>query len=152
MNIAFFMQPKAMVAYLYEDFTLRQALEKMSHHHYSAIPVLDREGRYRGTVSEGDLLWYIVKGENGEPRTVQVEELENIYLEAIKIDPDKNPPVSISASIDELLTQALNQNFIPIVDDRGLFIGIVTRKKVIEYFYTNGDVQQDKSLDDSIAD
>ena len=37
--------------------------------------------------------------------------------------------------IEELLMRAMNQNFIPVVDDRNLFIGIVTRKDVIKHFY-----------------
>lgn len=149
MNIAFFMQPKALVAYIYNDFSLRQVLEKMNHYHYSAVPVIDREGRYKGTVSEGDLLWYIVQGEGGEPHTRKIEELEDIYLDSLNLSSEKNSPVSITASIDELLSQAMNQNFIPIVDDRGLFIGIVTRKKVMEYFYTN--VTPAKAIEDDTA-
>lgn len=135
MNIAFFMQPKVQVAYLYNDFTVRQALEKMKHHGYSAIPVLDREGHYVGTASEGDFLWLIVKGEAGEPHTMAIEDLESMSVKQLELDPAKNPTVSITAGIEELLTRAMNQNFIPVVDDRNLFIGIVTRKDVIKHFY-----------------
>ncbi len=135
MNVAFFMQPKSSVAFLYNDFTVRQALEKMHYHGYTAIPVLDREGHYLGTVSEGDFLWFIVKGEGNEAHTMAIENLEDFGLEEINIDPSKNPSVLITASIDELLMRAMNQNFIPVVDDRNLFIGIVTRKDVIKHFY-----------------
>ena len=46
------------MAYLYEDVTVRQALEKMKYYQYTAIPVIDREGlRISGTVTEGDFLW-----------------------------------------------------------------------------------------------
>ena len=139
MNVAFFMQPKPSVAYLYNDFTIRQALEKMHHHGYSAIPVLDREGHYVGTASEGDFLWFIVKGEGGESHTVTIESLEELKLSGLNLDPQKNPPVLITASIDELLMRAMNQNFIPVVDDRNFFIGIVTRKDVIRHFYSTLD-------------
>ena len=136
MNVAFFMQPKSSVAYLYNDFTIRQALEKMHYHGYTAIPVLDREGHYVGTVSEGDFLWFIVKGEGNESHTLAIENLEEFSLDQITIDASKNPAVLITASIDELLMRAMNQNFIPVVDDRNLFIGIVTRKDVIKHFYS----------------
>ena len=59
MNLFYFLTPKAEVAYLYNDFTLRQALEKMEYHRYSSIPILNRAGEYVGTVTEGDLLWFI---------------------------------------------------------------------------------------------
>ena len=139
MNIAFFLIPKAETAFLYDDYTVRQALEKMHHHGYSAIPVLNREGEYVGTLSEGDLLWFIVKGEGGEPHTKAIELLEKDYIRDIDLNKEysSNPAVNIMASIDELLMRAMNQNFIPIVDDRGMYIGIVTRKSVIKYFYDN---------------
>ncbi len=135
MNIAFFMTPKAESAFLYDDYTMRQALERMHHHGYSAVPVLDREGHYVGTLSEGDFLWFIVKGEGGEPHTMAIEELEKFKIKQLNISADRNPPIKISASMDDLLNRALAQNFIPIVDDRGSYIGLVTRQAVIRYFY-----------------
>ena len=56
-NILFFMTPKALCQYLYDDFTVRQALEKMEAVGYAALPILNRRGEYRGTLTEGDLLW-----------------------------------------------------------------------------------------------
>lgn len=57
MNILFFLIPKSEVAYIFEDETLRQTLEKMEHRKYSCIPILTMDGKYLGTISEGDLLW-----------------------------------------------------------------------------------------------
>lgn len=133
------MKPKAETAFLYNDYSVRQALEKMNYHGYSAIPVIDRNGYYVGTISEGDLLWFIVKGEGGEPHTMAIEELEKYGISEMDLPAtlNSNPAVNIMASIDELLMRAMNQNFIPIVDDRGVFIGIVTRRVVIKYFYDN---------------
>ena len=56
MNILFFLTPKEDVAHVDEDDTMRQVLEKMEHHGYTAIPLLSREGKYIGTITEGDLL------------------------------------------------------------------------------------------------
>lgn len=49
-----FLQPKCKVAYIYNNDTLRQGLQKMNYYGYSAIPVLDEEERYVGTITEGD--------------------------------------------------------------------------------------------------
>jgi len=149
MNIAFFMRPKAEVAFVYDDFTARQALEKLRHHGFTAVPVLSRDGKYVGTLSEGDLLWLIVNGEGGEPHTMQVEKLEKFKISDIdlKLSGERNPPVNITARIDELLLRVLGSNFIPIVDDRGVFIGIVTRSVVIKYFYENS-----LNLEEALAD
>lgn len=132
MNVAFFLIPKAQVAYLYDNFTMRQALEKMRMHGYAAIPVISEEGQYKGTVSEGDFLWYIVEGKNRQERN-DMKSMENVMLKEI-LGEDKNPPVHIMTSVEELLHQSTLQNFVPVVDDKGNFIGIVTRKDIIKYF------------------
>ncbi len=54
-----FLTPKEDVAHVDEDDTMRQVLEKMEHHGYTAIPLLSREGKYIGTITEGDLLWFL---------------------------------------------------------------------------------------------
>ncbi len=129
MNILFFLKPKSEIAYLYDHFTLRQALEKMKHYGYAAIPVIDKEGRYAGTLSEGDLLWAIVERgalENREREHIQVKDIAR-GREMI--------PVNVNAEIEDLLLAAMNQNFVPVTDDRGLFIGMVTRKDILQHFY-----------------
>ena len=134
MNVAFFLVPKLHVAYLYEDFTLRQGLEKMKAHGYTAIPVLTRDNMYVGTVSEGDFLWYLVgKDLSGAPEDIQLPDGKVACVRDI-MRPDRNPPVLITASLEELIHRAENQNFIPVVDDRNMFIGIVTRKDIIHYY------------------
>lgn len=57
MNILFFLTPKEEVAHVEEDDTLRQVVEKLEYHGYSAIPLLALDGKYIGTITEGDLLW-----------------------------------------------------------------------------------------------
>ena len=73
MNIAYFLLPKSRIAYLYDDFTFRQGLEKMRNRGYTAIPVITRDGRYAGTVSEGDFLWKLL--DTNDPSMKKAEEL-----------------------------------------------------------------------------
>lgn len=136
MNAANFLKPKNEVAFLYDDFSLRQGLEKMSYHGYTSIPVLSRSGYYIGSISEGDFLWYIIKGENTEIRQVNIKEAE-VYTVGDLVKKGKNPPVKITAPFDEIIEKAMDQNFIPVVDDRNFFIGIVTRRDIINYFRNN---------------
>ena len=72
-NIAYFLLPKSRIAYLYDDFTFRQGLEKMRNRGYTAIPVITRDGRYVGTVSEGDFLWRLL--DTDDPSMKKAEEL-----------------------------------------------------------------------------
>ncbi len=138
MNIAFLLQPKSDTAYLYDDYTLRQGLEKMRHHGYTAIPVIDREGRYITTISEGDFLWFILKDSGEDLTEVPLQSLEKAQIKDV-MHQDKNPPVPITATTDELVDRGLEQNFIPVVDDSGSFIGIITRRNLLERFAKYGD-------------
>ena len=126
MNVLFFLQPKQEVCVLHKNYTLRQGIEKLRQYGFAAVPVIDDEGQYCGTVTEGDLLRQVLQHENRS-------EWEQIPLrEAIRTDVKK--PVNVMADMDELLSVAVNQNFVPVVDDRGMFIGIVTRQDIMRYF------------------
>ena len=129
MNILFFLTPKSEVAYIYEDESLRQALEKMEYHKYSSIPMISRTGRYIGTITEGDMLWGIKNKFN-----LNLKEAELVPVTAIPRRMDYLP-VKIDSRMEDMLDRALNQNFIPVVDDQKNFIGIITRKEIIKYFY-----------------
>ena len=131
MNVAYFLTPRSEVGCVLDDHTLRQGLEKLRRSGYTALPVVTKENKYVGTVSEGDFLWYLI--EDGEPRTTSIRALERTTVRDV-LRFDRNPPVRITADIQELLGRAMNQNFIPVVDDLGSFIGIVTRKDIIKQF------------------
>lgn len=141
MNIAYFLLPKNRVAYLYDDYTFRQGLEKMRHHGYTAIPVITRSGQYLGTVSEGDFLWRLLDRGAGTPCARSMKDLEQLQIRDI-IQAHSYPSVRITVSMEELVSSAMNQNFIPVVDDSGSFIGIVTRKDIIRYFAEQKDDAQ----------
>lgn len=128
MNILFFLTPKSEVAYVYDTDTLRQALEKMENHRYSAIPVIGRDdGRYIGTLTEGDLLWYIKDKGN-----LSLRRAEEISIMSIDRNRD-NEPVDVDVNMEDLINKAMNQNFVPVIDDRKRFIGLITRKDLIQY-------------------
>ena len=128
MNAAFFLIPKSHVATLEDDDTFRQGLEKMRYHGYTAIPVLTKRGKYVGTLSEGDLLWNLV-----DIGGASMEDCENLHIADI-LKPDRNPPIKITAKADELLEGLMTHNFLPVIDDEGAFIGIVTRHRMLEYY------------------
>ena len=129
MNVLFFLKPKLSVAYIYDTNTVRQGLEKMKHYGYTAIPVIDREGRYVGTVTEGDFLWKLTEENAWETHAQERLNVRDIMQRS------HNPPVNVNASLEDLLQQAMNQNFVPVVDDLGSFIGIVTRRDIMQYYY-----------------
>lgn len=132
MNIASFLSPKVEVTYLYDHMTVRQGLEKMRRSGYTAVPVIDREDRYVGVISEGDFLWNILS-RNDDLTDVTMKKLEDMTIRDM-IQMGKVKPVCIDTNMEQLLGQAQNQNFVPVIDDRSVFIGIITRSDIIKYF------------------
>lgn len=130
MNILFYLLPKNEVMYLYDDYTLRQALEKMEYHKYGAVPIISREGNYVGTLTEGDILWELMKR-----RSLDIHQAEEILVKQLGRKRD-NQPINVNCDIEDLVMTSMNQNFVPVIDDNGIFIGIVTRKSIIEYCYS----------------
>ncbi len=126
-NILFFLTPKAMCSYLYDDYTMRQALEKMEVAGYAALPILNRRGEYRGTLTEGDLLWAIKNVCYMDMRQAEAHRIMEIYRRR------DNVPVRVTTSMHDLVDRASSQNFVPVVDDKDAFIGIITRRAIINY-------------------
>ncbi|MBR2568404.1 MAG: CBS domain-containing protein [Paenibacillus sp.] len=128
MNIAFFLLPKVEVVTVSEQATLRQTLERMEYHRYTAVPIINDTGEYVGTVTEGDLLWHM---KNSEGR-ITFENANKFLLKDVSLNKDIKP-VSIDSKMEDLINLAKVQNFVPVVDDRHRFIGIVRRSQIIEY-------------------
>lgn len=126
-NILFFMLPKALCSFLYDDYTVRQALEKMEYAGYAALPIVNRRGEYRGTLTEGDLLWAMKNVCN-----MDMKEAEAHHIMEINRRRD-NIPVRVTTSMTDLIQRAAGQNYVPVVDDKDTFIGIVTRSAIIQY-------------------
>ncbi|MDD3220467.1 MAG: CBS domain-containing protein [Lachnospiraceae bacterium] len=129
MNILFFLTPKNEVSYVYDNFTLKEVLEAMGQHTYSCVPVINTDGKYIGSITEGDLLWEIHN--RGE---LSVEMVENRSIMHLPRKRDYEP-VNIEVTMEDLIQKVMNQNFVPVIDDDKNFIGIVTRKSIINYCY-----------------
>lgn len=136
MKITFFLIPKNEVIYLPLNSTMRQALEKMEYHRFTAIPLIDEHGKYAGTITEGDLLW---KLKNTPDLTFAGT--ERIMLKEV---PRRmtNTPVRINSEMEDLVSLAVLQNFVPVLDDSGIFIGIIRRREIIEYYAKLADHPQ----------
>lgn len=126
-NILFFLTPKAMCAYVYDDHTIRQALEKMETAGFAALPILSRRGEYRGTLTEGDLLWALKNICYMDMRQAEAHRIMEISRRK------DNIPVRVTTPMKDLVERASTQNFVPVVDDKDAFIGIITRRSIIQF-------------------
>ena len=109
MNILMLLKPKSTVKYIFDTNTLRQGIEKMRAHSYTAIPVIDEDGKYIGTVSEGDFLYYLLDLQKNKLN----EKEKHIVRDIIR--KDFNPAVRIDVTMDEVLRRAESQNFVPLL-------------------------------------
>ena len=131
MNVLFFLTPKAETSFLDQNCSVRQALEKLDHHKFTVIPLLNKKGQFVSTISEGDVLRYIKDYHGFNLESAQEVKLSKV----LRYRPYKS--LSIDSSLEEIVELSLHQNFIPIVDDRDCYIGIIKRKDVINFLYNN---------------
>ena len=128
-NIAMIMIPKVSLSLLYADDSVRQGLEMIRRRGYTEVPVLDEKGIYLGTVSEGDFLRHMMKAGTTDLRAFEKDRIGDIFWT------DRCKPLSILAQASELVEVALEQNFVPIVDDMKCLCGMVTRRSIIKYMW-----------------
>ena len=127
MNILRFMIPKSLVEYIDTSSTVRQALEKMRYHHYVAIPVLDDDGIYVGTLRNDDIFKYFLDNGNFDSRAAERDSVMSI------LDKEYSKPLYHNAEVNELIENVKEHNFVPVVDDRGCFIGMILRRDVLNF-------------------
>ncbi len=127
MNILFFLTPKSQIKVIENTMSIRQVLEIFEHYRYSCLSIIDEKGKYLTTITEGDLLYYLKNNLKFDLRSY-----ESINIMEV---PTYRPyeAISILEEMDSLIDKSMNQNFVPVVDDKGSFIGIITRKSIIKY-------------------
>ena len=131
MNIMRFVVPKSLVEHVSVDSTVRQAFEKMRFHRYVAIPVIDGEGRYVGTLHNDDIFTYFLDNGSFDARSAERDKVADI------IDGGYSPPLYHDASMDQLVERVREHNFVPVVDDRGCFVGIILRRDIMNFLFNH---------------
>lgn len=140
MNVAFFLIPKSQVTYLCEDTDLRRGMEQLRRHGYTNVPVISREGKYLGCVSEGDFLWNIMSMGSLDPRDLEKVRVGDIVSA-------RASAVRVTTPTSELWDKLLDQSFVPVVDDRAMFVGIVTRRSALAYLMNRrGSVSPEEEM------
>ncbi len=150
LNILFFITPKIEVEYVYDYYTIRQAMEKMEYHRYTSIPIINKKGEYVATITEGDLLWKIKSRFEDKQDDINLKSLENIDIKNIDKYNDYKT-VSINSDMENIISLAINQNFIPVVDDQNIFIGIIKRSDIISYFNDKINDNQLLNIDNKVS-
>lgn len=133
MNVLFFLTPKSQIKYCTDEMSIRQVLELFQYYRYQVIPILTKNGKYVGSISEGDLLFYLK-----DHPFKNLDDFNKVPMKEISRSIDYLP-IDFNAQIDSLISASYNQNFVPVLDDNKNFIGIVTRKSIMSYLYARGE-------------
>ena len=132
MNILFFLKPKSELDLVYEDDTIGMAMERIEYHQFSSIPMInEKTGKYIGTLSEGDLLRALRKGADQDVRSCETRSVMTVHRKR-----DYNS-VRADSDVKELFKYLKEQNFVPVVDDTGVLIGIVLRSSILEFMISH---------------
>ena len=129
MNILRFLVPKSSVEYISSEATVRQAYEKMRYHSYVAIPVLDGDGIYVGTLRKDDIYKYFFDKGQIDFRSAEKDGIKPL------LDKEYSAPLYHSSKIEDMMERVREHNFVPVVDDRGCFIGIILRRDVLDFLF-----------------
>ena len=129
MNIMRFVVPKSLVEHVEINNTVRQAFEKMRYHKYVAIPVIDSEGKYVGTLHNDDIFAYFLDSGVFDARSAEKDEVGEI------IRTDYLLPLHHDATMEDLVEKVGEHNFVPVVDDRGCFVGIILRRDILKFLF-----------------
>ena len=138
MNIVRFLIPKSLVEYVKLGSTVRQALEKMRYHRYVAIPVIDDEGKYVATLRSDDVFKYILANGGYDMKSAEEDDLSEI------IDPEYSRPLPHDAPLEDMIEYVKEHNFVPVVDDRGCFMGIILRRDVLSFLFKHYKESEEK--------
>ena len=125
-SLAAYLTPKQATSFIQDDATLRQAIERFDVHRFTIVPIVDEQGKYVGSLSQGDLL------HAGKQAGFSLQDAERIRI----CDIEKYRPykaLSITATMKEVFALSMEQNFIPICDDKGTYIGIIKRRDVLRF-------------------
>lgn len=142
MNVLFFLTPKSQIKCVNEQMTIRQVLEIFEHYRYQVIPIISKNGKYIKSISEGDLLYYLKGNVNNK-----IEHFEDFNV--LEVPTYRSyKPIKIDTDIKTLYELLLAQNFVPVIDDKEIFIGIITRKSILDYVkkYLKEEYNIDKKL------
>ncbi|HEY5557095.1 CBS domain-containing protein [Acetobacterium sp.] len=125
-NHLFHLLPKSDTVFLANTDSYRQAYNMFILTNYAALPVINKKGQYIGTICEGDLLRVLSLSLSHPEINLDSFEVKDIEFKT------KVQVAKVNESFEHLVELAVTQNFIPLVDDLGVFIGILRRQELIK--------------------
>ncbi len=131
MNILYCLTPKSEVDFIYDDASLNKAIQIFEKNNFFILPLINKKGRFIGTISTADILGCIK-----ENFDLSIKASAEFPVRSVKRIKEYKAVNGGTTSMEEIVDVALDQNFIPVVDDDYNFIGIITRKTIMNWMYS----------------
>lgn len=120
-----FMIPADNVANVIDQHTLSTGLLILTQSNYTMIPVLSAESKLMGVISMSMIIKAVMTVD-----AIEMERLNELKVRDVMLC----QPVRVQANCNlaEVLNYLIDQNFVCVVDGDNRFIGIITRKNVMQ--------------------
>ena len=120
-----FMIPADNVANVIDQHTLSTGLLILTQSNYTMIPVLSAESKLMGVISMSMIIKAVMTVD-----AIEMERLDELKVRDVMLC----QPVRVQANcnLEEVLNYLIDQNFVCVVDGDNRFLGIITRKNVMQ--------------------
>ena len=120
-----FMIPADNVANVIDQHTLSTGLLILTQSNYTMIPVLSAESKLMGVISMSMIIKAVMTVD-----AIEMERLDELKVRDVMLC----QPVRVQANCNlaEVLNYLIDQNFVCVVDGDNRFLGIITRKNVMQ--------------------
>lgn len=118
-----FLTPADKLAVIIDTHNMDHAKLLLSHMTYSRVPVVTEENRFLGTIGLREIIQYQTENDLSD------EELQQDI--ALIVDRDV---VTVKEDYDlaEVLRKLVDESFLPVLGEKGEFLGIITRKSILK--------------------
>lgn len=124
-NEEYFLVSADNVATLQDTNSLEHAFLVLTNIGYSRIPVVDRKEKLVGSVSLSMVVEVMIDTESINPDKLSEVLVSDVMDKEVK-------SLKQPFEIEKILNLLVDANFVPVVDDDGVFKGIVTRKEILK--------------------
>ena len=120
-----FMIPADNVANVIDQHTLSTGLLILTQSNYTMIPVLSAESKLMGVISMSMIIKAVMTVD-----AIEMERLDELKVRDVML----RQPVRVQATchLADVLNYLIDQNFVCVVDEDNRFLGIITRKNVLQ--------------------
>ena len=119
-----FLTPSRNLAVLIDTHNVDHAILVLSQISYTRVPVVTDQMKYVGTISLTDILSYQMKQDYSDEVFSSMDIVHMTKTDGERLGKDY--------TVTEVLHKLVEESFLPVVSEDGIFEGIITRKSILK--------------------